>query len=47
MKAGRLVLKEIQELSGKGISFAFETTLSGKTYVLFMDSQPQSCVRTN
>ena len=32
MKAGRLVLKEIEEMSGKGVSFAFETTLSGKTY---------------
>ena len=33
MKAGRLVLNEIQELSNKGVSFAFETTLSGKTYL--------------
>lgn len=33
MKAGRLVLKEIEELSAKGVSFAFETTLSGKTYL--------------
>ena len=33
MKAGRLVLKEIEEMSGKGVSFAFETTLSGKTYL--------------
>ena len=38
MKAGRLVLKEIQELSGKGISFAFETTLSGKTYLSLIKS---------
>ena len=37
-KAGRLVLKEIQELSGKGISFAFETTLSGKTYLSLIKS---------
>lgn len=33
MKAGRLVLKEIDEMSGKGINFAFETTLSGRTYL--------------
>ena len=33
MKAGRIVLKEIQELSDKGATFAFETTLSGKTYL--------------
>lgn len=33
MKAGRLVLQEIQELAEKGADFAFETTLSGKTYL--------------
>ena len=33
MKAGRLVLREINDLSSKGASFAFETTLSGKTYL--------------
>lgn len=33
MKAGRLVLKEIQEFSDKSANFAFETTLSGKTYL--------------
>ena len=38
MKAGRLVLKEIQELSNKGVSFAFETTLSGKTYLSLLKS---------
>ena len=37
MKAGRLVLKEIEELSGKGLSFAFETTLSGKTYISLLN----------
>jgi len=36
MKAGRLVLKEIEEMSEKGISFAFETTLSGKTYLTLL-----------
>lgn len=38
MKAGRLVLKEIQELSDKGANFAFETTLSGKTYLTLLKS---------
>src|SRR3989338_8067228 len=37
MKAGRLVLQEIEEMSGKGISFAFETTLSGKTYLSLLN----------
>ena len=38
MKAGRIVLKEIQELSDKGATFAFETTLSGKTYLALLKS---------
>jgi predicted ABC-type ATPase len=38
MKAGRLVLREIQELSNKGANFAFETTLSGKTYLALLKS---------
>ncbi len=33
MKAGRLMLKEIDECVSKGESFAFETTLSGLTYL--------------
>ncbi len=33
MKAGRLVLQEIHNLADKGVNFAFETTLSGKTYL--------------
>jgi len=32
VKAGRLMLKEIHEYSRLGASFAFETTLSGRTY---------------
>lgn len=32
IKAGKLVLEQIDELSNKGIDFGFETTLSGKTY---------------
>ncbi|WP_337175243.1 AAA family ATPase [Paludisphaera sp.] len=33
MRAGRLVLTRIQELAAAGSDFAFETTLSGRTYV--------------
>lgn len=36
IKAGRLVLREIEEMSEKGVSFAFETTLSGKTYLALL-----------
>ena len=32
IKAGRLVLQEIDEFSGRGVDFAFETTLSGTSY---------------
>jgi len=38
MKAGRLVIREIHELSEKGANFAFETTLSGKTYLALLKS---------
>ena len=33
IKAGKLVLQQIDELSAKGVDFAFETTLSGKIYL--------------
>lgn len=33
IRAGRLMLKEIQRLSRRGESFGFETTLSGRTYI--------------
>ncbi|MBN1114070.1 MAG: zeta toxin family protein [Oligoflexia bacterium] len=33
IKAGKLVLEQIDEFSKKGQDFAFETTLSGKTYL--------------
>lgn len=33
IKAGRLLLKQIHEFASKRVDFAFETTLSGKTYV--------------
>jgi predicted ABC-type ATPase len=38
IKAGKLVLQQIQEFASRGVDFAFETTLSGKSYVsLFKD----------
>jgi len=33
IKAGKLVLQQIQEFAIRGVDFAFETTLSGKSYV--------------
>ena len=36
MKAGRIVLAELHELVEQRLDFAFETTLSGKTYVRFL-----------
>ena len=32
-RAGRLVLEQIHLLANRGLDFAFETTLSGKTYI--------------
>lgn len=32
IKAGKLVLQQIQEYARRGVDFAFETTLSGKSY---------------
>ncbi|MCX5667197.1 MAG: zeta toxin family protein [Candidatus Omnitrophica bacterium] len=32
IKAGRLVLQQIDDFAGKGFDFAFETTLAGKSY---------------
>lgn len=32
IKAGRLVLEQIHNLARKNVDFAFETTLSGKSY---------------
>jgi len=36
MKAGRLVLEQIRKLADKNSDFAFETTLSGKSYISFL-----------
>lgn len=37
LRAGRLMLQEIAHHAAQGHSFAFETTLSGKTYAPMMD----------
>ena len=37
MKAGRLVLEQIHSLANRGLDFAFETTLSGKSYISFLN----------
>ena len=36
IKAGKLVLQQIHEFAGKGVDFAFETTLSGKSYATLL-----------
>ena len=36
IKAGRLLLSQIQEYSSKKVDFAFETTLSGRTYITLL-----------
>ena len=33
IKAGKLVLQQIREFAERGVDFAFETTLSGKSYI--------------
>ena len=33
IKAGKLVLQQINEYAERGVDFAFETTLSGKSYI--------------
>jgi predicted ABC-type ATPase len=36
LKAGRIVLEQIHSLAKRGVDFGFESTLSGKTYVRFL-----------
>ena len=36
IKAGKLVLQQIYEYAAKGVDFAFETTLSGKSYAVLL-----------
>lgn len=38
IKAGKLVLEQIHQYAGKGLDFAFETTLAGKLYVNLLKS---------
>lgn len=37
MKAGRLVLEQIRNMAERDVDFAFETTLSGKSYLNFFN----------
>src|SRR3990167_1231076 len=37
IKAGKLVLQQIHEYAKRGVDFAFETTLSGKSYVSLLE----------
>ncbi len=43
LKAGRLMLKEIQEYSQRGANFAFETTLSGRSYMRMISDWQAQC----
>jgi predicted ABC-type ATPase len=36
LKAGRIVVEQIHSLAKRGVDFGFESTLSGKTYVRFL-----------
>jgi predicted ABC-type ATPase len=36
-RAGRIMLSEIEEYARRGVSFAFETTLSGKSYARMIE----------
>ncbi len=36
IKAGRLVLEQVNSLANKNVDFAFETILSGKSYISFL-----------
>ncbi len=38
IKAGKLVLQQIHEFAERGVDFAFETTLSGKSYVSLLST---------
>ena len=42
IKSGRLVLEQIHKLAEKNLEFAFETTLSGKSYVNFLKKLKKS-----
>ncbi|MCA9407714.1 MAG: zeta toxin family protein [Candidatus Omnitrophica bacterium] len=38
IKAGRILLEQIHSLSEQNVDFAFETTLSGRTYIRFIEN---------
>ena len=46
LKAGRLLLKQIHEFAARRADFAFETTLSGKTYASLLRLLQQQGYRT-
>ncbi|OGW92737.1 MAG: Zeta toxin family protein [Omnitrophica bacterium RIFCSPLOWO2_12_FULL_45_13] len=44
IKAGKLVLQQIHEFAKRGVDFAFETTLSGKSYAsLLVELKEKGC----
>jgi predicted ABC-type ATPase len=47
LTAGRLVLKQISDFAKSKVDFAFETTLSGKSYVNFLKKQKLGGYRIN
>lgn len=47
IKAGRLMLERIDQLQRKRVEFAFETTLSGRTYVNLIESLKESGYQIN
>jgi len=42
IRAGRLVLEQIRNMAEKNVDFAFETTLSGKSYVRLLEALKKS-----
>ena len=47
IKAGRILVKEIHSLAAKNVDFAFETTLSGKSYVSFLSELKKNSYSIN
>jgi len=45
VRAGRLVLQQIRSFSARGIDFAFETTLAGKSYARLFKNAEAAGVR--
>jgi predicted ABC-type ATPase len=42
MRAGRIMLEQLDELAAERASFAFETTLAGRTYAVWLNSLRES-----